>query len=136
MYESVFITSSFSCDFLEIEKVKINLEIFCFLFSFYAAQILFIFVLISFCSAYPVYVPIQFDKYPGYEFGYSWPVYKSITKYDSSAAELKDYWLTFKAEFDRSYKEITKPFIVERAVPIPVPGNHSITSEISFSNLF
>lgn len=107
-------------------------------------------MLISICSAYPVYVPIEFkkypgpiefekypgpiefEKYPGYEFGYSWPVYKSITKYASSADELKDYWFTFKDQFERSYKEITKPFIVERAVPIPVPGK--INSEFSLSN--
>lgn len=74
-------------------------------------------------------MPVEFDQYPGYEYGYSYPVFKSITKYDSSAEELKDYWLTFKAEFERSYKEITKPYIVERAVPIPVPGKHRIVTE-------
>lgn len=87
-------------------------------------------VLISICTAYPVYVPIEFANYPGYEYGYSWPVYKSITKYDSSADEFKDYWLTFKSEFERSYKEITKPYIVERPVPIPVPGKHRIATKI------
>lgn len=100
-----------------------------------------IFVLISFCSAYPVYVPIEFTKYPGYEFGYSWPVYKSITKYGSSVEELKDYWLTFKDTFESSYKEITKPFIIERAVPIPVPGetksaSKSLLSRIRYIFLF
>lgn len=82
-----------------------------------------------------MYVPIEFDKYPGYAYGYSWPVYKSITKYDSTAEEFKDYWLTFKDEFERSYKEITKPYIVERAVPIPVPGKRRRSIQLEFETL-
>lgn len=81
--------------------------------------------MISICSAYAVvYVPIEFAKYPGYETDFSWPSYAYIgkSKYKSSADELKDYWTTFKDTFSRSYKEILAADIVERVVPVPVPG--------------
>lgn len=94
-----------------------------FSFEFYANKIVWIFVFISIWSVYSVYVPIEYGKYP-YPYPYPGYVYVGKCKYKSTVDELKDYWITFKDTFSRSYKEIleSEKIIVERPVPIAVPG--------------
>lgn len=70
-------------------------------------------------SKYPI-PPYYFGPYK-YDYKYD-----HLAKKESFFDELKDYWKVFVETFKSSYKEITKPYIVERPVPVPVPGNNKL----------
>lgn len=90
---------------------------------------MFIFSLISMCAADIIYYkPINilddgypiYSKFPKYYYG----PYKGEVKH-GLGEELKDYWGVFAETFKKSYKELNKPYIVER--PVPVPGKRKQT---------
>lgn len=114
---------------------------------------MFVFTLISMCAADIIYhKPIDviedgypvFSKYPPYSpygpYKHYYGPYKHDLEYDalwkkkSFGDELKEYWNVFVDSFKSSYKEITKPYIVERPVPVPVPGKtiHNFIFYIQF----
>lgn len=82
--------------------------------------------MITICSADVVYhKPIDV-----YDYGYPAPpfyygplkYYDAALKKKSFTDELKEYFKIFVETFSKSYKEINAPYVVERPVPVAVPG--------------
>lgn len=58
-----------------------------------------------------------------YEYYYPEHDYYIPTEEESSGGNsLADYWKVFKETFQKSYKDLNKPYVIERKVPIYIPG--------------
>lgn len=55
--------------------------------------------------------------YGPYKYGVEAPKTKSFTD------ELREYGKVFVETFQKSYKDLNKPYVVIKHVPVPVPGN-------------
>lgn len=87
----------------------------------------------------PVY--IFEDGYPPYHYGPYIVEGNKVTSSNSFVEELKEYGKIFVETFKKSYKDLNKPYVVEKRVPVPVPGNTIHTNKIgaqwfSFTSFF
>lgn len=65
----------------------------------------------------PIYDYPDDDEYPYFRYAEPWPVYP-----EKDGDTLIDYWNTFKEIFLQSYDDLKKPYVVEKPIPVPVPG--------------
>ena len=61
--------------------------------------------------------------YERYPYEYYYPENDFIEQpVESDGNGLADYWKVFKETFQKSYKDLNKPYVIEREVPVYVPG--------------
>lgn len=61
--------------------------------------------------------PYEDDPYPEYL-----DVLEDAPPAENSGNSLADYWKVFTETFRKSYEDLNKPYIVEKKVPVYIPG--------------
>lgn len=72
--------------------------------------------------------------YERYRYEYFHPEYDFIEEEPpaNDGNKLSDYWNVFRETFQKSYKDLNKPYVIEREVPVYVPGTQCFQSEFNF----
>lgn len=74
-----------------------------------------------------------YERYPYYEQHYhdykEYDYIDEIRPNDNDGNTLADYWKVFKETFQKSYADLNKPYVIERYVPVYVPGRTAFQFE-------